>query len=152
MRRSARSIAIALTLALAAVVGAGCGADAAPTGSPAAVSERFVDLYFVEVDQQKALAIVDGPARLTLEDELAAVEGIRRDYPAAQARPKVYWSRTWLRETGDAARAIYDITIESEHSKDERHVLITLRRMAGAWKVTSFTIKQGKAPAPPSLR
>jgi hypothetical protein len=131
-----------VTVALALVVGCSSGARG---DSAAAVSERFVDLYFIEIDQQRALGITDGPAHATLEKELTEVGAIRREYTPAQAKASVYWERTYLEETGDGARAIYDLTIKSERDEDRRHVLITMRKLPAGWRVTSFTVKEGAA-------
>ncbi len=55
--------------------------------SAAAVSDRFVDLYFVEIDQKRALELCTGLARSKIEEELSLVAQIRRKLGDDPARP-----------------------------------------------------------------
>ena len=139
-----RSLAACLTLAAAA----GC-ARGGPANTAEAVADRFVDLYFVEVDQARALPLAVGPARETLERELADVQGVRAGGGQPEAgRGSVYYRRTWSRvdpETG-TARTVYDLTVEQGRDRTRRHALLSLRREQGRWRVGSFTLRDGAAP------
>ncbi len=130
---------------------AACGGAA--DNSPASISARFIDHELIEVDQQRALPLTDGPARQTLERELADVRAVRsQGGTPAQGRGKIYRERTYLSEdqAQGTARAIYDLTIDTGRGKDRRHVLVSMRRRDGQWRVTSFSVQEGAAPAPPA--
>jgi hypothetical protein len=130
-----------LSLALAA-----CGGGV--SDDPASVSARFVDYEFIEVDQERAIPLTDGIAREAVERELADVRSMRGagDTPVS-GRGRIYRSRTYLAEDAaqGTARAIYDLTIDTGRGKDRRHVLVSMRRLDGRWKVTSFTVREGAA-------
>src|SRR5262249_6392495 len=57
------------------------------------VADRFVDLYFVEIDQKRVLPLTTGLARTKIEEELGLVEGIRRNYQPDQAKPSIFYTR-----------------------------------------------------------
>jgi hypothetical protein len=121
------------------------------TSSASKVADRFVDYYFVEIDQEKALPLTTATARVKLEEELRQVKTVRDSgYVPSQAKASVYYERTYLRQEGTSARAIYDITIKAGSTEDYRHVLVSLSATHGTWRVSSFTIREGKAEkAPP---
>lgn len=133
-------------LALAALVAAGCS-KTSPANAPGDVTERFLDLYLLEIDQERALSLTTGIAHKRLEDEIAEVAGVRATgYTPAAARPRIYYQRAMLREDerSGRARAIYDITIEHPGGETRRHVMLSLTdRDDGRWKVASFTFVDG---------
>jgi len=136
-----------------AVAGLGPACGQRAEDSPGSVSARFIDHEFIEVDQERALPLTDGPARQAVECELADVRSVRsRGEAPAQGRGAIYRERTYLREdeAEGTARAIYDLTIDTGRGKDRRHVLVSMRRRDGGWRVTSFTVQDGPAPAPPA--
>ena len=143
---------VTVTLLTLALAGACRGQ---PTNAPVAVAERFLDLYFVEIDQEKALPLVTGPAREALEAELAEVAKIRAEgYGPADAKGRAYYQQAYLSEDRAAgtARLGYDLTMEhgqGESDRTRRHVLLSLRKEEGRWKVTSFTIREGAYPKAP---
>ena len=146
-----RAIRWLLAVALGAVVACGAG-DRANPDSAAAVADRFVDLYLVEIDQQQALALTTGSARKRIEQELEDVAGIRRQgYSADAAKPRVFYERTMLEENAQdaSARAIYDIRIEHDDVETRRHVLVSLSRRDGDWLVSGFFLRDGPAGASP---
>lgn len=126
-----------------------------PSNTPVAVAERFLDLYFVEIDQEKALPLVTGLAKEAIEDELREVAQIRQDgYGPSEAKGKAYYQKTYASEdpAGGSARLIYDLTMEhgqGESGRTYRHVLLSLRKEEGAWKVASFTVREGASPKAP---
>jgi hypothetical protein len=136
-----------------AVVLLGCGRDRAPANTPDSVAERFMDWYFVEIDQEKALPLTTGSARATLERELADVKSIRgQGYSAQAAKGKVYYKRTYRRldEAAGSARMIFDVTVELGRDRTLRHVLLSLHAQEGGqWRVASFTLREGAAPGAP---
>jgi hypothetical protein len=127
-----------------------CGC--APKGA-AEVSDRFVDLYFVEIDQKKALQFTSGPARQKLEEELSLVADIRKSYEPDAAKPSIFYSRRSQREAGDHARFTYDLTIRQGRDETKRNALISTERVDGHWTVANFIVQEGHllqrpAPAP----
>lgn len=136
----------------------GCSRGA-PRNEAEAVARRFVDLYFVEIDQEKALPLTTGPARAALEKELLEVRQVRQGgYRPEEAKATVYYEQAYLRvdEKAGSARAIYDLDIEAGPQKVERHVLLTLHNQdGGSWRVATYTLKDGPAqrgPAPKEHR
>src|SRR5262245_33152705 len=139
--------------ALSIVFLAACGGP--PANTPVGVAERFLDLYFVEIDQEKALPLLTDPAREAIEEELREVAKIRAEgYGPAQAKGKAYYQQSYRQEdpSSGSARLVYDLTMElgeGESSRTRRHVLLSLRKEAGQWKVASFTIRDGVSPRAP---
>ncbi len=122
----------------------------APKGA-AEVADKFVDLYFVEIDQRRALPLTSGPARQKLEEELSLVADIRRTYEPEQAKPSIFYKRQSQREAGDHARFTYDLTIRQGHDETKRNALISAEKVDGKWTVANFIVQEGhllQAPAP----
>lgn len=153
-RRSAfaRLVVVAALAAGAAACGKG-SQRRAPSNSASDVADRFVDYYFVEIDQDKALPLTTGDARRRIEEELEAVKQIRQDgYGPEKARPHVYYERVSLSTDGDGhrARAVYDITIQHGSDRSRRHALVSLHdQEGGQWRVAFFAVKDGPAPRRP---
>ena len=133
---------------LAVLVAAGCSKDT-PANEPADVAERFLDLYLLEIDQERALPLTTGVAQQRLKDELANVAGVRATgYSASAAKPRIFYERAMLREDADAgrARAIYDITIKEGRGETRRHVMLSLtNRDEGRWKAESCDFERSYA-------
>jgi hypothetical protein len=124
-----------------------------PANEAVAVAEKFLDLYFVEVDQERALPLTTGLAREVLEKELRDVAAVRAGgADPSQARGRAYYKRTYLKEdpASASARLVYDLTMEygERADKTQRHVLLSLRREEGQWRVSSFTVREGHAIVP----
>lgn len=108
------------------------------------MADRFMDLYFLEFDQQKLLPLTVGLAREKIERELALVTDIRRDPSSAKGKALMHYRRVGEgRITGDEAGLTYEVRIESSGS---RIVSLTLHRQDGPWRVGNFTIADGAAP------
>lgn len=118
--------------------------------SAEAVADKFVDLYFVEIDQQRALALTTGLARTKLEEELGLVEKIRHDYEPEQAKPSIFYVRKSARVDGERAQLTYDITIKQGRDETRRSALVSAEHVGGAWKVGNFIVREGHAPEAPS--
>ena len=139
-----------LTLAMPLTMLGACGGQA---NEAVAVAEKFLDLYFVEVDQERALPLTTGLAREVLEKELRDVAAVRAGgYGPAQARGRAYYKRTYLKEdpATASARLVYDLTMEygDRADKTQRHVLLAMRQEGGRWKVTTFSIQEGASARP----
>jgi hypothetical protein len=122
-------------------------------GGAAGVADRFVDLYFIEIDQARALPLTTGSAQRRLQEEIAQVAGVRgAGHTADAAKPRVFYERTMFEEQTAAgtARAVYDIRIDQGAQEDRRHVLVSLtRRDPDGWKVAAFVLEEGPAARVP---
>jgi hypothetical protein len=137
-----------LTCAVAWVWLAGCAPKSAEQ-----VSDRFVDLYFVEIDQKRALALTAGLAHAKLEEELGLVAEVRQTYDPEQAKPSIFYARKSAQVDGDRARLSYDLTIRQGRDETARNALISAEKINGAWKVSNFMVAEGsllQRPASPS--
>ena len=114
----------------------------APKGA-AEVADKFVDLYFVEIDQKRALPLTTGPARQKLEEELSLVADIRKSYEPDAAKPSIFYKRQMQLEAGDHARFTYDLTIRQGRDETKRNALISAERVEGRWTVANFIVQEG---------
>jgi hypothetical protein len=114
------------------------------------VADRFVDLYFVEIDQRRALPLTSGLARQKIEEELNLVEQVRRDYDPEQAKPSIFYQRTSGQVTAPHARFTYDITIRQGADETKRNALISVEQNDGRWTVGNFIVREGHSPARPA--
>ena len=124
---------------------AGCG------DSPERVAGKFVDLYFVEIDQARARPLTIGLARQKLDDELHLVETVRREYQAEQAKPSIFYKeRSHALVGSEHARVSYDLTVRHEQDVElKKQVMISVEREGGAWRIANFVVSDGESPAPP---
>jgi hypothetical protein len=118
-------------------------------GGAADVADKFVDLYFVEIDQKRALPLASGPARQKLEEELSLVADVRRTYEPEQAKPSIYYQRQSELVSGDHARFTYDLTIRQGRDETKRNCLISVERVDGRWTVANFIVGEGHLPQRP---
>lgn len=146
MKRSVWMLVAALLMA--------CGGGGGKKSGAEGAAEQFLDLYFVRIDQLAARDVTVGPARETIEQELAETASLRADgYGPDQAgRARILYEKAWTGPVVDgSARLIYDLRIDHPGSSEDpqhRHVLLTVREDKGTWKVATFTLKEGKARAP----
>ncbi|HEY7956689.1 MAG: hypothetical protein ACHQ17_12405, partial [Polyangia bacterium] len=117
--------------------------------TPEAVADHFVDLYFVVIDQRRALDLTSGLARQKLEEELTLVEKVRTTYDQDQAKPSIFYVRRSSKVMGDHARLTYDITIRQGHDETLRNALVSVERIAGKWTVANFMVREGHLEAAP---
>ena len=120
--------------------------------TPEAVADRFVDLYFVEIDQKRALEVTTGLGRSKLEEELSLVSKIRETVDPDQAKPSIFYKRKSASIDGEHGRATYDITIRQGRDETRRSALISLEKVGPDWKVANFITREGwlteKPPSP----
>src|SRR5689334_1826577 len=141
-RRAMRWFAVDAEVAVLA--GAGCRKKS----DAERVADRFVDLYYVEIDQRAALDITVGPAHDELQQQLGLVQNMRG--AAEETRPHTYYSRVSSRVEGDHAQFIYDLeTKMGREAGVKRHAIITVAKRDGRWKVVSFGESEGSAPKRP---
>src|SRR5438105_5904529 len=92
---------------LLAIAAAACSGN-----TPISVGDRFVGRYYVELDQEGALALATGSAADRLRRELALVTEARRGAGVAE-RPRVYFDRVGEPLTkGNVFRITYKLTIQ----------------------------------------
>jgi hypothetical protein len=109
--------------------------------SPAGVADRFMDKYYVESDQQGALPLADGVARLRLESELRLVGAARRGVAPGSLTARVYYKRKALSGQGDKRQAEYALQIKPQGGSDiQRDAHLELAQQPdGTWRVTRFS-------------
>jgi hypothetical protein len=117
--------------------------------SASQVADKFVDLYFVEIDQKRALPLSSGLAHQKIEEELSLVADIRRTYEPEQAKPSIFYTRQSQMESGDHARFTYDLTIRQGRDETHRNALISVERIDGKWTVANFIVQEGHLPERP---
>jgi hypothetical protein len=117
--------------------------------TPADVADRFVDLYFVEIDQKRALAYSTGLAHGKLEEELGLVEKVRQEMTPDLKKPSVFYVRRDLQVDGARARATYDITVRQGRDETLRSALVSLEEEGGRWTVGNFIVREGHLTAKP---
>ena len=129
-------------LALALVIGA-CGG----MKDPASVADKFVDKYYVESDQDRALEFTTGIATMRLKDELKLTAEARGGQGTAgmQVRPeRVYYKREKLAGSGAKRSADYDLDIRPQGGGDlQRTAHVDLvQQKDGSWRVSNFSETQ----------
>jgi hypothetical protein len=130
-------------LALLALL-AGC----APK-TPEAVADKFVDLYFVEIDQRRALPLTSGLAHSKLEEELSLVQKVRQEMTPDQSKPTIHYVRRSAETQGDHARVTYDITVSQGRDETKRNALVSVELNDGKWLVGNFIVREGHLTAKP---
>lgn len=116
---------------------AGCHSDR----SPGDVAGRFLDDYYVEVNQPAALALATGPAAARLRAEMADLDEARRQgVEAAPSRPHVYYEPLQKPEPPAAGRQSrkYRLSIDSGGVMLQKRVDLLLSDEGGRWRVYQF--------------
>jgi hypothetical protein len=117
----------------------------APKGAEG-VADKFVDLYFVEIDQRRALPLTTGLAHSKIEEELSLVADVRKSVDPDSAKPSIFYTRKSANVAGDHARLAYDITIRQGRDETHRNALISAERIDGKWTVANFIVQEGYLP------
>jgi hypothetical protein len=108
--------------------------------TPEAIADRFVQIYYVQIDQAEAMDYTAALARHRLQEELQTVARIRRSGSVAQARPKVQYSLARTEVDGRQRLFVYDLTITPPQVPPiAKKVLIITEQIGEAWKVINFT-------------
>jgi hypothetical protein len=119
----------------------------APKGAEG-VADKFVDLYFVEIDQRRALPLTTGLAHSKIEEELSLVADVRKTVDPDSAKPSIFYARKSTNLDGDHARLAYDITIRQGRDETHRNAMISAERIDGKWTVANFIVQEGHLPSP----
>jgi hypothetical protein len=123
-----------------------CGARSAES-----VADKFVDYYFVEMDQGRSLPLTTGLAHDMIERELRDVASIRKQmgYMPAADRPEVYYKRLGRRTDGAREVLTYDITLKHDRDVTRKHALVAVSRETAGWRVVFYQVADGEAPRLP---
>lgn len=104
------------------------------------VGDRFVEAYYIQVDQAQALEHAAGLARERLQTELQQVTQLRRDGQFDQARPKVTYTHIRTQPEGRQVLLTYDLTITPQQvAPILKRVLLITEPVGEQWKVINFT-------------
>jgi hypothetical protein len=110
------------------------------SNSAQGVADRFVQIYYVQIDQAQALEFTSGLARERLRQELQQVASLRRGSSLEQARPKVSYTLSRTRPEGQQVLLVYDLTITPPQVKPMlKKILIITEQVGEQWKVINFT-------------
>jgi len=112
---------------------------------PGAVADKFVDKYYVESDQDSALAFTTGVATMRLKDELGLTAEARRGNTGMTMRQvRVYYSRKALAGEGGERTADYELDIRPQGGGELQRLahLRLLREPDGTWRVADFSETQ----------
>lgn len=108
--------------------------------SPERVAERFMQSYYVQIDQMQALEFTAALAREKLQQELQLVSQARRGGSVAQARPSIEYTHTRTQPEGRHVLLVYTLTIKpAQVSPMLKQVLITTKQLGERWKVINFS-------------
>ena len=109
------------------------------SNSAQGVAERFVQAYYVQIDQAQALEFTIGLAHERLRQELQQVAPLRRGSSLEQARPKVSYTLARTQPEGRQVLLVYDLTITPPQVKPIlKKILIITEQLGEQWKVINF--------------
>jgi hypothetical protein len=110
-----------------------------PSNSAQGVADRFVQAYYVQIDQAQALEFTTGLARERLRQELQQVAPLRRGSNLEQARPKMSYTLVRTQLEGRQVLVVYDLTITPPQVKPIlKKILIITEQLGEQWKVINF--------------
>ena len=113
---------------------------------PGSVADHFVDKYYVESDQDRALPFTTGIASMRLHEELKLTAEARGGNSGGmQVRPeRVYYKRRDANSNGDKRGYDYDLDIRPQGGGDlQRIAHVDLEKQAdGSWRVGNFSETQ----------
>jgi hypothetical protein len=116
-----------------------CG-GCVPDDTPEAVANRFMQAYYVQIDQGQALEFTGALARERLQQELHTVTPLRGGGNFAAARPEVTYTLSRTQPEGRQVLLYYDLTITpTQVPAMLKKVLIIIERLGDQWKVINFT-------------
>jgi len=128
-------VRIVAALCIAAVIW-GCSRDPSAQG----VADRFMQAYYVQIDQAQALEFASGLAHERLRQELQQVAPLRRGSNLEQARPKLSYTLARAQPEGRQVLLVYDLTITPSQVKPMfKKILIITEQLGDQWKVINFT-------------
>ena len=109
------------------------------SNSAQGVADRFMQAYYVQIDQAQALELSTGLARERLRQELQQVAPLRRGGGLEQARPKASYSLARTQHDGRQVLLVYDLTITPPQVMPIlKKILIITEQLGEQWKVINF--------------
>ena len=115
------------------------------------VADAFVEAYFVESSQQRALSLSTGLAKKRLLDELLLVADVRRGgYTPQEARRsqvRFFFREARLAKTQGQVR--YLVTVEGAGAETRRGAYVILRLEPEGWRVSNWSVTEEGRPARP---
>jgi hypothetical protein len=122
-----------LCMALAII---GCS----PSDNAQGVADRFIQAYYVQIDQAQALEFTMGLARERLHEELQRVASLRQGSSLDLERPQVSYTLARTQADGDQMLLVYDLTITPPQVKPLlKKILLIMEQRREQWKVINFT-------------
>ncbi len=115
----------------------GCWSDK----SPRDVAQRFLDKYYLEVDQHAALALCDEAAAGRIKDEIADLDAARRQgLESSPSHPRMYYKPLEERPAAgpDERELEYELTIDSQGVMLHKRVNLVLKNEGGHWRIANF--------------
>jgi len=110
----------------------------APTGSPRAAAEGFLDAHYVRIDLEAARPFCASLALEKLEREIALVEN--NPDAATAERPRVTYRLEEARDAGTRAHYAYELAIHpSGMDAFRKLIVLSLASENGEWRVANFT-------------
>ena len=105
--------------------------------SPRAVSQEFIDRYYIERDHRRTLELVEGGAAERVKSEQRLLDGMSlAGYTGVL--PRVFYNFQKQEPHGDRTELTYNLTIDSSGVELKKQVLITVARFGQKYKVTFF--------------
>jgi hypothetical protein len=108
------------------------------TRSPRAVSQEFIDRYFIERDHGRTLELVEAGAAERVKSEKRLVEEAQRSGPYTGVSPRVFYNLQREEPRGDKTDLTYALTIDSSGVELKKQVLVTVAKFGERYKVTFF--------------
>jgi hypothetical protein len=105
--------------------------------SPRAVSQEFIDRYYIERDHQRTLEVVEGGAAERVRSEQRLLEGTSL-FGYTGVLPRVFYNFQKQEPRGNQTDLTYNLTIDSSGVELKKQVLITVARFGDQYKVTFF--------------
>ena len=123
------------------IVSSGC--DSRDPGSPEAVADAFVDAYFRQADQKKAIKFTAFSARALLEKEIQDVSEVRKTgYTVSDAGLSVEPRRESRSMRGERVRFDYRLQFRGRMGQAEKKADVELSRVHGEWKVVRLGVSR----------
>jgi hypothetical protein len=105
--------------------------------SPRAVSQEFIDRYYIERDHRRTLEVVEGGAAERVKSEQRLLDGTSLSGYTG-VLPRVFYNFQKQEPRGDQTDLTYNLTIDSSGVELKKQVLITVARFGERYKVTFF--------------
>jgi hypothetical protein len=122
----------------------GCSASSSPTRA----ARKFLDKYYVELDQKAALEVATGSAERKVRDEIQSLREARGAGMEAPPHPRVFYKALSSKPgPNDRQREEdYQLSIDGFGVKLQKRIRLIVEDVGGAWKVSEFLEADLAAP------